>query len=278
MYSTYDEIDQTLCKHASDFIICPEIYPLHPRSIRPICEVQLLQDPKKVPDSCEIMHVQLRTNLFHKLKFKNEWIYASPGETIFITCDNDKRSENHYLEGVGILFLNETCKAYATRDILIPHRVENEEKYIDFIPNSQITEMENIYIDLSTNVLKNKHVRTSQMSDLDLVAKSTVEIKEIVGKKVTVDTIKNSKNRHDYLLYVTDAIVIACILMFVISCLGKLIRDIEEQPVNQNKPIEIKLEAISVQPEELKEEHTTSSEQCIVFTHSDTAYSLYPQL
>ncbi|KAE9542584.1 hypothetical protein AGLY_002495 [Aphis glycines] len=79
LYSNYDEIDQTLCKHASDFLICPEINPLHPRSVRPICVVQLLQDPKEVPDSCETMHVQIRANLFYKLKFKNEWIYATPG-------------------------------------------------------------------------------------------------------------------------------------------------------------------------------------------------------
>jgi len=113
------------------------------------------------------------------------------------------------------------------------------------------------------------------MSDLDLVAKSTVEIKEIVGKKVTTNTIKSSKNKHDYLLYVTSAIVIACILMFVISYLGKLIRNINKQSVNRNKPIEIKPKVIS---EQQKEEHATNNEQCTVFTHSDTAYSLYPRL
>lgn len=57
LYSTYDKIDQNLCKYASDFLICPEIYPLHPRSVRPICEVILLQDPKEVPDSCEKIQV-----------------------------------------------------------------------------------------------------------------------------------------------------------------------------------------------------------------------------
>lgn len=89
----------------------------------------MLQNPKEVPDSCEIIHVLLRTNLFYKLKFKNEWIYATPGETIFITCDHDKRSENHFLQ-VGILSINETCKAYATRDILILHKMEPNSEYI----------------------------------------------------------------------------------------------------------------------------------------------------
>lgn len=217
MYSTYDRIDQSLCKHASDFLICPEIYPLHPRSVRPICEVLLLQDPKEVPDSCEIMHVQLQTNLFHKLKFKNEWIYATPGETIFITCDHDKRSKNHFLQGVGILSINETCKAYAIRDILIPHKMELNSEYIDFIPNSQIKEPEERYASLSTNILKNKHIRTNQMFDLNIVSKSTAEIKEIKTKIIEIEGIKDSKNRHDYLLYVVSAITIVCLFLFVLS-------------------------------------------------------------
>jgi len=49
MLPTYDESYYTHCKHARDFLSCPEINPLHPRSIRPTCEVQLLQDPAEVP-------------------------------------------------------------------------------------------------------------------------------------------------------------------------------------------------------------------------------------
>lgn len=56
----YDEIDQNSCKHVSDFQISPEVYnPLHHRSIHPICEALLLQDPKKVSDCCEVMHITL---------------------------------------------------------------------------------------------------------------------------------------------------------------------------------------------------------------------------
>lgn len=44
----YDEIDENLCKHVSDFLITPEVYnPLHHRSVHAICEVLLLQDQRK---------------------------------------------------------------------------------------------------------------------------------------------------------------------------------------------------------------------------------------
>jgi len=40
-YAIYDEFYHTHCKHARDFLVCPEGNPLHPRSNRPACEVQL---------------------------------------------------------------------------------------------------------------------------------------------------------------------------------------------------------------------------------------------
>ncbi|KAF0682192.1 Envelope fusion protein [Aphis craccivora] len=163
------------------------------------------------------MQVQLRTNLFHKLKFKNEWIYATLGETIFITCDQDKRSTNIFLEGVGILYLNETCKAYATRDILIPYKIETDTEHVDFVPNSRIKEPEDRYASLTTNILENKHVRTNQMFDLNLVAKSTSEI----IKDVKTEQMRRSKRRHDYLLYVISAIAIICIVITIIRCIEK---------------------------------------------------------
>lgn len=46
------------------------------RSIRQTFGVQLLQEPIKVPQSCEIMHVQISTTILHKLRFKNEWPYT----------------------------------------------------------------------------------------------------------------------------------------------------------------------------------------------------------
>lgn len=57
-----------------------------------------------------------------------------------ITFDTYKLSTSHSLNGVGILTLNETCKAYANRDIWISGELNYQEEYQDFIPNSTITE------------------------------------------------------------------------------------------------------------------------------------------
>lgn len=41
-YDIYDEFYYTHCKHARDFLLCPEGNPLHSRTSRPAYEVQLL--------------------------------------------------------------------------------------------------------------------------------------------------------------------------------------------------------------------------------------------
>lgn len=74
LYFTYSELDQVKCKNARDFLLCPEISPLHPRNNKPICEILLMQDPKEVPDNCEIMQIRIHTSIFHKLKYKNQFI------------------------------------------------------------------------------------------------------------------------------------------------------------------------------------------------------------
>jgi hypothetical protein len=161
LYITYDQFHYSACKTAHNFLLCPETNPLHPRSIRPICEVQLLQDPAEIPDSCEIRHVQINTTIFHKLQFQNLWLYVFSGETFFITCDADTESSSHAIKGVGILRLIETCKGYATRDILIPGKT-NQEQHFDFIPNSILTNNRNW---TSLAIMRNKDILNSRMDD-----------------------------------------------------------------------------------------------------------------
>jgi hypothetical protein len=106
-YTTYNNSHYAKCKYARDFLLCPEIQTLHPRNLRPICEVQLLQEPREVPNNYEIRQFQLRTSIFHKLKYQNKWLYATTSKNIIINCEDDKESSTHILEGVGIITLNE---------------------------------------------------------------------------------------------------------------------------------------------------------------------------
>jgi hypothetical protein len=223
LYTTYDHFDRLQCNYIQNCLLCPEIHPLHPRSTRPNCEISLFQDPKEVPDTCEIMHVQIATSLFHKLKNKNAWLYTTMGETIFVTCENDQQSTSLPLERVGILTLNDTCKAYATRDILIPGEVKDDTEYPDFIPSSKIQRLEELISEISSNnVVNTKHIKNNQMNELNDIAKTQGQVEDykiILG----IQTNQNNRYHQDYILYVTSAIVTLTLILFMISILNKLI-------------------------------------------------------
>jgi len=110
----------------------------------------------------------MATTVFHKLKHKNEWLYVTINDSVFVTCDEDKESKNHILEGAGIIALNETCRGFANRDVLIPGRIAGRTQYTDFIPTSVLREpnsdVENSHF---TKTMKFHHVKTNQMSDLN---------------------------------------------------------------------------------------------------------------
>jgi len=75
---------------------------------------------------------------------------------------------------------------------------------------------------LNQQHIKNKHVQTNQMFDLNIVAKSTSEIKETMSRDIETEEIKYSKKKHDYFLYVTSAITIVCLILFLASCIKQL--------------------------------------------------------
>lgn len=70
LYSTHDQFHCSACKIAHDFLLCPEINPLHPINTRPICKVQLLQDPINVSESSEVRQIQM--NMFVTCSFDKE--------------------------------------------------------------------------------------------------------------------------------------------------------------------------------------------------------------
>lgn len=69
-------------------------------------------------------------NIPQVLKHKNE-LYVTNNDSVFVTCEEDNECKNHILEGAGIITLNETCRRYANRDVLIPGRIAQKTQYTD---------------------------------------------------------------------------------------------------------------------------------------------------
>lgn len=215
-YVAYDEFHYSQCKHARGFLLCPEIQSLHPRNLRPICEVQLLQDPKDVPKTCDIRHVRLQATIFHKLSYRNKWLYATDNEVIIINCDNDLEASTHTLVGVGVITINETCKGYATRDLLIPSS-SAENNLSDFIPTSVITQQEYRHVSLDLYTMKDENVINNHMNDLNLISKTHKQLQAYNENARELIQLKGNQNIHNYVLYIIIFTMIVITMTFVLN-------------------------------------------------------------
>jgi len=210
LYSTYDNFNPTICKSVHDFLLCPETHPLHSRSMRPMCEILLMQEPKEVPESCEIRHIEMATSVFHKLRHKNEWLYVTNNDSIFVTCDEDRESKNHILEGAGIILLNETCRGYANRDVLIPGRLSGKSKYTDFIPTSVIRDLwEETTRSKFTKTMEPHHIKTNQMHDLNEITYTQDQVANKIQQKEQYEQLETTV----YIYLITGSVAISVIIV-----------------------------------------------------------------
>jgi len=69
---------------------------------------------------CKYLYFELNGSIFHKLEFKNTWIYTVIKESVVLTCGVDEKTETLELMGTGLLTIKEQCKGYANQNILHP--------------------------------------------------------------------------------------------------------------------------------------------------------------
>jgi len=253
LYATYDEHEPLKCKRAHEFLLCPEINPIHPKLSRPICEISLIQDPQEVPSNCELMQFKLDTSIYHKLTYKNKWLYITKGENIFITCNKEAQSMNHRLNGVGVISLNETCKGFSERDILIPGEINHLEEYTDFIPTSRIPHLEeHLRSQIEETGSQNKYIKNNQIYNLNEIAKP---VGYFQNKKEMDQNHRNYievQRNNGYLLYVITIIILIAISIFWIKKINGIITKRNTNRVqNDEESIQLQATAPTIEPSEL---------------------------
>ncbi|CAI6374222.1 unnamed protein product [Macrosiphum euphorbiae] len=94
---------------------------------------------------CTYLYFELYGSIFHKLEFKNTWIYTVEQENVVLTCGLDKKTETIELVGAGLLSIEEQRKGYASQNKLQPVTSVQNSKLIDIIPETKIfTEERNL--------------------------------------------------------------------------------------------------------------------------------------
>ena len=101
---------------------------------RQICETQLLNKGREIPNSCDVRIIPGTFEIWHKLSQPNTWVYVLPKPTdITINC-LDKKPINLFLNQTGILTLVSNCKLYTSSSILISESTVHESSFNSIIP------------------------------------------------------------------------------------------------------------------------------------------------
>ncbi|KAL4126249.1 hypothetical protein QTP88_010474 [Uroleucon formosanum] len=142
--------NHTLRAYADDIIILGD---MKQDTVNNMSDLEPCQDPAKVPPSCEVIQVHITTSIFYKKRFKNEWIYVTNYDVIFITCDEDEKSTSYTLKGV-----------------------DYKAEYMDFNPRSTIDRTRNTPYLQNDNLMEDYHVKTNKMDDLHTVSNSKKQL------------------------------------------------------------------------------------------------------
>lgn len=113
-------------------------------------------------------------------------MYVIDNEIIIVNCENDQELSTHnILEGIRKFSINEACKGYAIRDLLIPS-TNAENNILDFIPTSIITQQDYRHVTLDLYTMINKNVINIHISDFNLISKThlqLIELSNIINKR-----------------------------------------------------------------------------------------------
>ncbi|XP_050431561.1 uncharacterized protein LOC126840102 [Adelges cooleyi] len=263
-YTSYSDLDLLNCEVSKTFLLCPEIQTLHPTNMKPTCEVQLFQNTRIFPSNCNIQYLNISYSIFHKLKYKNQWIFTTPFDTLFLTCDNIKESISFSIEGVGILSLNESCKAYGKNDILIPSPISKDNIFTDVIPNTNISSLINstLYKFPITHVTE--YVNIHNLNDM---ANLKTEL-----------LLPNHEQSYGLFLSVLTILLIINILIFIVFIIIKVVstretlRSVEGHTGRNfninNETVNVNNENINVLNESISVNNISNEPPCVHTEHS----------
>ncbi|CAI6373850.1 unnamed protein product [Macrosiphum euphorbiae] len=93
-FTTFTPQQLNSCKKILNYFICYAVQPVHSKNSNTNCEMALFTKQKEKTQMCKYLYFELYGSIFHKLEFKNTWIYTVEHENVVLTCGVDERSEN----------------------------------------------------------------------------------------------------------------------------------------------------------------------------------------
>jgi len=118
-YTTFSDTQKSKCTDIYTISVASQ--PLQENEGEQLCEIELFNRPTEPPATCKPHAITLHRSIFHKLRYRNEWIYAVTNDTLRILCPKMEESIIERLSGTGTINIKNTqCEVLAQQAILEP--------------------------------------------------------------------------------------------------------------------------------------------------------------
>lgn len=219
LYSTLHDLSQ--CTQLDKtFFICDTHEPFYSLSSRPICETELLNLPRSIPNNCDLRTITRQLELWHRLEKPNHWIYILPHSTRVSFKCNDSISATAILQHTGIIQLNPDCLLYSSHTTILPNKKTSINTfYQSFLPQFPLDTFQ-----IEQSSFSNLHIKISNITPIklhvDSLRSATVKLDNIRSnadellKQVTV-TPEHIVITHYFVTCFVFVMIIAFITYFI---------------------------------------------------------------
>jgi len=196
----------------------------------------LFTKQKENTNMCTYLYFELYGSIFHKLEFKNAWIYTVDKENVVLICGVEENTENIELVGTGLLSLSDQCKGYVNQNILHPVTTVQNSKLIDMIPDTKIiTGEQNKENDMTFNKLVFRNIgRIEKLHELYSVSSSLDDIHRDIDYQLTKQSVHEVHKMYNFVIY---SIIILFVILLSCSMIKKYCTTPSTLPIRDYNPV-----------------------------------------
>ena len=230
-FKMFQEADLNKCRKFVNILLCVQTGPLLDTQIHRNCETRLFSNqPVDIIHDCDTRVTHIFSTLWSQLQHKNSWIFATNRQrTVTINCRNNPSDIiDVFINGSGILSLNEDCIAYSESTILEPSKIFTSTIERDFSPDldmistlrsDEIIKKINvssakIHLNLMENILKTDDLRLASF-----------KLKDMENLADTIITQQASETKVNVLIYIMASIIAVIILYYTSKCICKFFKN-----------------------------------------------------
>lgn len=218
-----------VCKQLKNSKLCKGNQPIHHRSNSELCEIQLLSNMQKIPETCKVKFFSLESPIWHGLTRTNSWLFYTKVESCTITCLNSVQPTKIEISGCGRLNISPNCEIHTTNSILLPMRSNsNNNVNLDLVPENLSDNPLSFLEETLKFVIPQNFTNVKAVKDFVDLARKILNVNELVHKDANSILILQVEF-NIIMLYSLVCIIIIIISILILRIKKKIIKIYEPE-------------------------------------------------